>query len=83
MVDEHPNWDLLPKGEECGFGALSDRIIGGKTAALGQFPWMAQLGYQLMRPRPTIYYLCGGSVISRWYVLTANHCLRYGMVETM
>lgn len=83
MIDEHRNWDLLPKGEECGFGALSDRIIGGKAAALGQFPWMAQLGYELIRPIPKIYYLCGGSVISRWYVITASHCFRNELLKSM
>lgn len=42
-IENHPAWkeiDLF----ECGFSA-SDRIIGGLNAALGQFPWMARLGY--------------------------------------
>ena len=40
-VSNHPNW---PKTEEiCGI-SYSDRIIGGKNSALGQYPWIAHLG---------------------------------------
>lgn len=40
----HSNW---PKRFEktCG-ESYTDRIIGGQTAALGQFPWMARLVYR-------------------------------------
>ncbi|ENN70806.1 hypothetical protein HUJ04_004940 [Dendroctonus ponderosae] len=71
--DDHPNWQVLPT-EECGYGAMSDRIIGGKEATLGQFPWIARLGYQIKKNKPKIFYLCAGSLINRWYVVTANHC---------
>lgn len=38
----HPNW---PKtAEVCGH-SYSDRIIGGQNAALGQYPWIAHLGF--------------------------------------
>lgn len=37
----HPNWPFSME-TICG-EALSDRIIGGKNAKLGQFPWMARL----------------------------------------
>lgn len=39
----HPNW---PKRFEktCG-ESYTDRIIGGRKAALGQFPWMTRLVY--------------------------------------
>lgn len=30
--------------EQCGI-SFSDRIIGGLNASLGQYPWMARLGY--------------------------------------
>nr|CAD7570214.1 unnamed protein product [Timema californicum] len=35
---------LLPREGECGV-ALDERIIGGQTARLGQFPWIARLAY--------------------------------------
>jgi hypothetical protein len=34
---------LLPT-DECGV-SLGERIVGGKNAALGQFPWIARIGY--------------------------------------
>lgn len=42
-VVKHPNW---PKDvqDDCGI-SYADRIIGGKNASLGQFPWLARIGY--------------------------------------
>jgi hypothetical protein len=34
---------LLPT-DECGV-SLGERIVGGKNAALGQYPWIARIGY--------------------------------------
>lgn len=38
----HPNWpnDTMA---ECGVSA-SDRIVGGRNATLGQYPWLARIG---------------------------------------
>ncbi|GBP04047.1 hypothetical protein EVAR_74803_1 [Eumeta japonica] len=43
-VIEHPAWTIL-NDIDCGESAI-DRIIGGKIASIGQFPWIARLGYQ-------------------------------------
>lgn len=44
-VADHPAWRLIEDPEEgCG-ESTADRIIGGKDAALGQYPWIALLGY--------------------------------------
>lgn len=45
----------------------SDRIVGGDLVAIEEFPYQAQL----LR---TALFFCGGSIISRDYVLTAAHC---------
>ncbi|CAG9837619.1 unnamed protein product [Diabrotica balteata] len=51
--------------------------LGGETADLGQFPWMALLGYQ-QNQLNFIEYLCGGTLITETFVLTAAHCLGVG-----
>ncbi|RZC35780.1 serine protease easter-like, partial [Asbolus verrucosus] len=76
-LTQHPNWHLIDH-ERCG-ESNSDRIIGGEMAHLGQYPWIARLGY--IRPHKGIFdvrkkgFKCGGSLISNVYVLTAAHCV--------
>ena len=51
----------------------SSIIVGGSITKLGDFPYMALLGYDVFGQ---IYYTCGGSLINKWYVLTAAHCVQ-------
>lgn len=55
---------------------ISDKIIGGTTAKIREFPWMVIIYYESNHINYTSGYYCGGSLITERYVLTAAHCLR-------
>lgn len=46
----------------------SSRIVGGNMSSLAQWPWQASLQFQG-------YHLCGGSVITPVWIVTAAHCV--------
>lgn len=74
-ITSHANWRLL-NDSECG-SSSADRIVGGKNASMGAYPWIARIGYTGI-PRTGVYeivYKCGGSLINNYYVLTAAHCV--------
>ncbi|GAB6028385.1 Transmembrane protease serine 9 [Chamberlinius hualienensis] len=50
---------------------LSPRIVGGQTAHSGEFPYMVSLKHM-----PSGLLLCGGSLISSQYVISAAHCVK-------
>ncbi|KAJ8372711.1 hypothetical protein AAFF_G00277800 [Aldrovandia affinis] len=52
---------------DCGRQQSSSRIIGGSVAELGQWPWQVSLHFFNS-------HTCGGSLISRDFVVTAAHC---------
>lgn len=43
MLTNHPNRPTDIE-EQCGL-SFADRIIGGVNASLGQYPWLARIGY--------------------------------------
>ena len=52
----------------------SARIAGGEPANQGSWPWLVRLTIDdTMRGSLT----CGGTIVSRKYVLTAGHCLYF------
>ncbi|KAJ9596104.1 hypothetical protein L9F63_012688 [Diploptera punctata] len=63
---------LLPN-EKCGKTSVT-KITNGKSADFGQYPWMALLGARLSNG--SLIFICGGTLISDRYVLTAAHCIR-------
>ncbi|CAG4983023.1 unnamed protein product [Colias eurytheme] len=56
-------------------GTLENRIAGGMDTELDQFPWTALLKTTFDYGDKTAAFSCGGSLISRRYVLTAGHCV--------
>uniref|UniRef100_A0A1B6KZV1 limulus clotting factor C n=1 Tax=Graphocephala atropunctata TaxID=36148 RepID=A0A1B6KZV1_9HEMI len=73
----------LPTLETCGQSSslFETKIINGRPADLGAYPWMALIGYKLGQsqedpPR----WLCAGSLITDQYILTAAHCLDPGVL---
>ncbi|XP_037071855.1 CLIP domain-containing serine protease 14D-like [Pollicipes pollicipes] len=69
--EDHPNRRLLPSS--CGF-SFTTKIVGGVEVALGEFPWLAILGYEV-QGTDEVDFNCGGAVINDRYVVTAAHCV--------
>lgn len=71
---------LLGEAEEeekisfCG-RVVQPLIVGGEDARPREFPHMARIGYG---DKPNIAWLCGGSLISERFVLSAAHCTKPG-----
>jgi secreted trypsin-like serine protease len=64
--------EILKKSEDEISGDYENnmsRIIGGQDANSGEFPFMVALIDRYGRP------MCGGSIVSPYYVMTAAHCV--------
>ena len=64
-------WKPRGSKNQCGIWLSFEFIVGGNYSKLGEFPYMALLGYQI---DGKILYTCGGSIINSKYVMTAAHC---------
>ncbi|XP_039480806.1 serine protease grass [Drosophila santomea] len=52
---------------DCGASKYTYRITGGKNTAAMLTPWLAYLHINST-------FICGGSLLNHWFVLTAAHC---------
>ena len=59
---------------ECGKKAVHSRIVGGINAQPGSWPWQVTMDYT-GEPSP---HWCGGSIVSREWIVTAAHCFALG-----
>ncbi|ELR51587.1 Serine protease 48, partial [Bos mutus] len=60
---------LSPLPLVCGRPVYSGRVVGGKDAAATRWPW--QVSLQLSNS-----HVCGGSLLSDRWIVTAAHCLQ-------
>ncbi|KJH45967.1 trypsin [Dictyocaulus viviparus] len=89
-LDSHyeMKWMLMNRGKASIKKQVKTFIIGGRRAPLGRWPWYALIKYRSLRDGK--FYVCGGTLISAVYVLTAAHCavemdkatVLLGVVET-
>ena len=69
----------LPELGSCGKAGREQRIVGGKDALPGEFPFTALLGRKGKRRAGGVsvdvrVFTCGGTLINLRYVVTAAHC---------
>ncbi|XP_051534639.1 transmembrane protease serine 13-like isoform X2 [Myxocyprinus asiaticus] len=60
---------------DCGKQQTTSRIIGGSASKLGQWPWQVSLHFNGR-------HVCGGSLISPDFVVSAAHCFQGTMTNT-
>ncbi|XP_010739121.2 tryptase [Larimichthys crocea] len=58
--------------QDCGIAPLNTRIVGGDNATAGSWPWQVSVHFTVSGRS---FHICGGTLISDQWVLTAAHCI--------
>ncbi len=66
--EEQEDVTILRGQVKCGMPRVQHRIVGGKVARAGSWPWTVSL-------RQDGYHVCGGSIVSEEWIVTASHCV--------
>lgn len=70
VVTSIPSYDAA-NDNRCGItNASHTRVVGGRDAARGAYPWIAGLMYQV-QGGGALRQLCGGSLITKRHIVTA------------
>lgn len=78
--------DYIPTVDECGGFPNAEQIFGGERTLPGEFPFLALLGYTSQRRSQILVqgkrvmedfkvWVCAGTIINNWYIVTAGHCV--------
>ncbi|KAL2078679.1 hypothetical protein ACEWY4_026364 [Coilia grayii] len=65
--------DVSSQLEVCGKAPLNPCIVGGHDATVGAWPWQVSL-QEPHEETKELYHFCGGSLITKDWVLSAAHC---------
>jgi len=71
---DSPSYIPSADKEECGMFQDLTNIVGGEVTKPGTYPFTVTLGK--LKSDNKIKYFCGGTLINKWFVLTAAHCKR-------
>lgn len=70
-IDDNEKLDLI-NDKYCGFHRTTDKIVGGRETSVNEYPWLVLLEYRSTDDEKVQTFKCGGSLISKRYVLTGN-----------
>merc|ERR550532_3147263 len=71
--EEEEDLDMRAATCKCGIKGGANRIVGGIEAKVNEFPWIASL--ILIIDGSETDSMCGGTLISAEWIVTAAHCL--------